>query len=129
MHRSLFFSLVAILNLALVQGVDFLREQSLTRSPIEKILLGSAPNFFAAIAIAFLCMGVVAAGEKENSERALAPLLVCLSISGIGLCGWEFYQIGSGGLVFDISDLAATLAGVVVAAVGLLAFRRLEMVD
>ncbi len=116
MGLSTRYGLVGIAALALLAAVHQLRGMELSPQPSRDYLLGVLPNFAAAIAISFVLLGIWG-DQNPNADFASAkrPFILCASISGLGLIGWELFQITSSSLVFDLHDVGATIVGIGVA--------------
>lgn len=107
------YGLAGIGALALLSLVHWLRGIAMLRRPAVDYFLGVLPNFAAAIAIAFVLLGIWADRNRDSTfEAARRAYFVCASISGLGLIGWEIFQKTSNRLVFDPHDIGATLVGI-----------------
>ncbi len=115
MQLSTRYGLVGIGALTLLTTVHQLRGSPGLLSPAGDYLLGTLPNFAAAIAITFVLLSIWA---DQNRDAAFAsikrPFLMCASISAFGLLAWETFQKTSDRFVFDLHDTGATLVGVIV---------------
>jgi putative flippase GtrA len=119
-QQSIRYGLVSIAALALLSAIQWIREQHLHLDPVGQYLVGVAPNFAAAIAINFVLLSIWADQRRDPGfAAARRRFLICAAISGIGLFGWEFFQMTSKRLVFDTQDLLATAVGI---CVGMIAF-------
>lgn len=114
MQLSTRYGLVGIGALALLTTVHQLRKMKRLSLPAGDYLLGTLPNFAAAIAITFVLLSIWA---DQHREAALAstkrPFVMCASISALGLIAWEAFQTTSSRFVFDVNDIGATIIGVV----------------
>ncbi|WP_373476815.1 hypothetical protein [Sphingorhabdus sp.] len=112
MKLSTRYGLVGIGALALLSGIDWLRERQMRLEPVSEYLMGVTPNFAAAIAISFVLMSIWA-DQTRNANFAAARywFFVCATVSALGLFGWELFQRTSERLVFDAHDILATLVG------------------
>ena len=107
------YGLVGIGALSLLSGVHWLRGIGSWRSPASDYLLGVTPNFATAIAVSFVLLSIWA-DQRPSASFSLAAraFLICASISGLGLLGWELFQKTSRRFVFDPHDAGATLVGI-----------------
>lgn len=112
MKVSTRYGLVGIAALSLLSFVHWMRELGAWARAEGAYLLGIAPNFTAAIAICFVLLSIWADQRPGESFRVAAlAFLVCVSISGLGLLGWELFQKTSSRFVFDPHDAGATFVG------------------
>jgi hypothetical protein len=112
MKASTRYGLAGIGALSLLSGVHWLRGAASWRWARSDYLVGVTPNFAAAIAITFVLLSIWAdQGLGASFARAARAFLVCASISGLGLLGWELLQQTSSRFVFDPHDIGATLVG------------------
>lgn len=116
MKSSTRYGLVGIGALSLLSIVHWLRDIGAWREPAGDYLLGVTPNFAAAIAICFVLLSIWADQRPAaNFSLAVQAFLICASISGVGLLGWEIFQKTSSRFVFDPHDAGATFVGLGVA--------------
>lgn len=116
MKASTRYGLVGIGALSLLSLAHWLRETVTWRQPASAYFLGVTPNFAAAIAISFVLLSIWADQRPGASFPISArAFLVCTSISGLGLLGWELVQKTSSRFVFDPHDVGATLVGIGIA--------------
>ena len=93
--------------------VHWVRDRQLLLEPVSAYLVGVVPNFAAAIAICFVLLSIWTDQLRNPDFRAARHRFFTVAlISGLGLVGWELFQITSSRLVFDTHDLLATLAGI-----------------
>ena len=111
------YGLVAIGALSLLSLVHWVRDRQLLLEPVSAYLVGVVPNFAAAIAIRFVLLSIWTGQLRNPDFRAARNRFFTVAlISGLGLVGWELFQITSSRLVFDTHDLLATLVGIGTAA-------------
>lgn len=84
--------------------------------PHLAFVLGWMPNYLAGLGFMVLGAALLAlAGDLTRDARlpglAHPFMLLTAAVSLVGLIGWEFAQL-SGGLVFDVHDILATVGGV-----------------
>lgn len=117
MQTTTRYALPGIAALAALEAVHYVRREQLPLSAIDQQVIGSAPNFFAAIAISFVLLAIWSAGATTSRlASSTRAFLACAAISGLSLTAWEFAQQVLRGFVFDTQDLWATLAGIFFAA-------------
>lgn len=127
MRLSTRYGLVGIGALSLLSLIHWLRGSTAPRQPVLNYFLDVGPNFGAAVAITFVLLGIWADQNRETTfTAALRAFLVCASISGLGLLGWEFVQKTSSRFVFDPHDAGATLVGVGTAGIVFISLTRRE---
>ncbi len=116
MQFSTRYGLAAIAALSLLSCVHWIRDQGILLGNPAQWFVGVAPNFAAAIAINFVLLSFWA-DQKPGTEfdTLRRRFLVCAGVSGGGLTGWELIQMTSTRFVFDLSDLLATLCGILIA--------------
>lgn len=108
--------ITGLIALALLTGAQELREAGNAPPGVWREILGIFPNFAAAIAIAFVLLGIrLELRPVPDLAQARGPFLACAAISLAGLWGWELVQLTSARFVFDPADLVATAAGTGVA--------------
>lgn len=111
------YGLAGLAGLAMLTGVQWLRQQHPQLGPVETYLVGVAPNFAAAIAITFVLLSIWTDQRSSADKTAIRfRFAVCAAISAAGLIGWECIQMSSRNLVFDLQDMLATLVGIAVSA-------------
>ncbi|WP_421989626.1 hypothetical protein [Qipengyuania sp.] len=116
MQLSTRYGLAGIGALALLTVVHRLRDNPRWSGPTSDYLLGTLPNFAAAIAIAFVLLSIWTNHKAEAAPgSAKHRFLICASISGVGLLAWEAIQTTSDRFVFDLNDIGATALGILVA--------------
>lgn len=114
MKLSIRCGIVGIAALAALSVVHWLRGVEFSHDEVSGYLLGVAPNFCAAVAVTFVVLSIWADQQKLIEYRtARRWFLTAAAIAGVGLLGWEVIQRTSDRLVFDSSDIGATLAGLV----------------
>ena len=75
-------------------------------------LLGVLPNFAAAIAIPFVMLSIWADQNPHRTHAAARRSFLFLTlVVGTSLVAWEFMQMAGRTLVYDTSDILATLVG------------------
>lgn len=115
MTLSVRFSLVGLGALALLSGVHWLRAHPGTFAIVPDYLVGVLPNFAAALAITFVVLGIWAGQNEQASNPAVRQaFFLATAFSGVGLVGWEVFQLTSAQMVFDFHDIVATGAGLLV---------------
>ncbi len=115
MKASTRYGLAGIAALAGLSLVHWLREIRFSRGDASDYLIGVAPNLCAAVAITFVVLSVWADQQKQVAYPAARRwFAIAAAISGVGLLGWEVFQRTSDNLVFDMHDIGATLAGLVI---------------
>lgn len=113
MQLSTRYGLVGMGALALLTTVHQLREMTRLAWSAGNYLLGTLPNFAAAIAITFVLLSIWADQHREaDLASSKRPFLMCASISAMGLLAWETFQRTSSRFVFDSNDIFATIVGV-----------------
>ena len=116
MQLSTRYGLLGIGALSLLTTVHQLRTMTWLSSPAGDYLLGTLPNFAAAIAITFVLLSIWADQHREAVFASIKrPFVTCASISALGLLAWETFQKTSSRFVFDLNDFGATMIGVVAA--------------
>lgn len=112
MKASTRYGLVGIGALSLLSAVHWLRGMGSWQLPAGDYLLGVTPNFAASIAICFVLLSIWADQRHGPTfDVAKRAFLICVSISGLGLLGWELFQKNSSRFVFDPHDVGATFVG------------------
>jgi len=118
MSLSTRYGVAGIGALAALSAVQWLRENGYAHGEVSGYLLGVLPNFFAAVAITFVMLSFCTDQRKLTGTRSALPwFLVSAGTAGVGLIGWEFIQSTSHRFVFDLHDIGATLAGLVLSGV------------
>jgi hypothetical protein len=113
MRLSTRYGLIGIGALALLTLAHHARALERPHHPSGDYLLGVLPNFAAAIAIAFVLLGIWTDQNREaDFASAKRPFLVSASMSGLRLLAWELLQRTSGRLFFDPHHVGATFVGV-----------------
>jgi hypothetical protein len=116
MQLSTRYGLVGIGALALLTTVHQLRERMRWSSPAGDYLLGTLPNFAAAIAITLVLLSIWTDQKRAATFATIKRwFLVSASISVLGLFAWEAIQKTSNRFVFDLSDMGATVLGTLAA--------------
>lgn len=92
---------------------SYIRPNYIGKNLYVKYLLGVAPNFFPSIGIPALIVAIILQNKKDEHESKLYRYrnIIALSISTLGLTGWEFIQSSSAKLVFDLNDILWTFIG------------------
>ena len=127
MKLSTRYGWAGIGGLSLLTLVHWFREVGAVRPPIADHLLGSGPNFAAAIAITFVPFSIWADQQRDITHAsAVRAFVVCAAISGVGLVCWELFQRTSANFVFDYHDLIATFVGLAFAGLLFVALTRQE---
>ena len=109
---SLRYTMVGLAALALLTLVGWVRQNHLVGGPFLSFLIGVLPNVAAAIAIPYVFLGIWIEQRAGMSVAVVRRNFIRLSIfAGGGLIAWEFLQLSSRRLVFDVNDLGATLGG------------------
>jgi putative flippase GtrA len=117
MKPAIGYGLVGILALSVLSLVDWVRENVEVQQSGVRYALGVLPNFAASVAIPFVMMSVWSGSDESRwtvSDHA-RRFRLSAAVAAAGLVAWEFVQVGSPRLVYDIHDLGATAAGMVVA--------------
>ena len=118
MKLSARYGLVAIGALATLSVVHWSRDHLAAIGPTARFVIGVLPNLAASIAIPAVILGIRADQNPPlTRDRARVWVWLSLAAAGCGLVVWEFVQLTSRKLVFDVYDLFATAAGLVIAAV------------
>jgi hypothetical protein len=116
MKASMRYGLVGIGALAALSLVHWAREQDFEAPEIVLGLLGVLPNVAAAIAIPFVLLSIWADQNPAATCQAVRRSFAIFTlVAGSGLIAWEFMQQWSSSLFFDYDDIAATIAGLVIA--------------
>jgi hypothetical protein len=109
-------SLAGVLGLALLSGTHWARESIPHPGGALAFALGVLPNLAAAFAMPLILASFLPSiSGKPPSENARRKFVLLLSFTTLGLCSWELIQTFSQRFYFDLNDLAATLAGAVLA--------------
>ena len=118
MQLSTRYGLVGIGALALLTTVHQFRKMMRVSSPAGDYLLGTLPNFAAAIAITYVLLSIRADQHREAAFASIKrPFVMCASIGALGLLVWETFQKTSSRFVFDLHDIGATIIGIVAAGI------------
>jgi hypothetical protein len=108
------YGIAGIAALAALSVIHWLRGIEFPRHEVSSYLLGVLPNLCAAVAITFVVLSIWADQQKlfeyQNAKRWF---WIAASIAGVGLIGWELAQLTMSSFVFDINDMGATFAGLV----------------
>jgi hypothetical protein len=116
MKRSMRYGLVGIGALAALSLVHWAREQDFEAPETVLFLMGVLPNVTAAIAVPFVLLGIWADQKPAATcQAARLSFAIFTLVAGSGLIAWEFMQQWSSSLFFDYNDIAATIAGLVIA--------------
>lgn len=103
--------------MAVLSLVDRIRELRYDVPELPLYLLGVLPNTAAAVAIPYVLLGIWANGRPAATYQAACLRFAILAfVTGSGLIAWEFMQQASRSLFFDPHDIAATISGLVLAA-------------
>jgi hypothetical protein len=101
-----------LVGLAALSASQWLRENVTAPGPALAFSLGVMPNLAAAFAMPLIVASFMPQAASmpatRSSRRAYALIL---SLTTLGLVGWEFVQTQSAAFVFDVYDLVATAAG------------------
>lgn len=97
--------------IVLIKGV--IRPLSLNLSQTESFLLGTSPNFFAAIAISMLAFTYISYFMYRHKTKNIIrnAAIVSIAFSSIGLCIWEYLQYFLWSYPVDYYDNLATIIG------------------
>lgn len=110
MGLSTKYGLIGIGGLALLSLTHWLRGIDRSWPRGAEYLLGMMPNIAASIAIPFVLMGILADQNKDWPPSKFRMWSYGIALfSCLGLIGWEFKQKSSERLVFDSTDLVATV--------------------
>lgn len=115
MKLSTRYGLVGLGALALLSAGHWIRGLSGDWSPTIAFVLGVLPNMAAAIAIPFVFMGILADQKDVPLSVIRNWFLGSVIASCVGALGWELIQQRSDRLVFDLSDIGATIVGSAIA--------------
>jgi hypothetical protein len=108
------YGIAGIGALAALSVIHWLREIEFPRNAVSSYLLGVLPNLCAAVAITFVVLSIWADQQKLfEYPKAKRWFWIAASIAGVGLIGWELAQLTMSSFVFDINDMGATFAGLV----------------
>lgn len=113
---ALRLSLAGIGGLALLSGTHWARGAFPHPTSTLAFALGVLPNFAAAFAMPLVLASMLPSISAEHPTRlGRRQFMLLLLFTTLGLCAWELIQTQSSRFVFDLNDLAATVAGAVLA--------------
>lgn len=106
------YGLVGVGALSVLSLVQWARKFPHDGPEVLVFLMGVLPNATAAVAIPFVLLCIWADQKPDASYPAARRVFLVLApATGVGLIAWEFLQLSSRALVFDVYDIGATVTG------------------
>lgn len=113
---AVLMSAMGMLGLALLNSTHWARENISSNNSLFQFFLGVSPNIAAGYAMPLILSSFVPKVVKnENKSEAHKIYLFVSAFTTFGLIVWEFIQVDSKNLYFDINDIVATFIGTLLA--------------
>ena len=110
---AILLSAMGIIGLALLNVTQWARVNISVSNSLFQFLLGIMPNVAAGYAMPLILASFVPKVVKNTNKGESRKVFSFVStLTTLGLIVWEFIQIDSKNLYFDINDIVATFGGV-----------------
>lgn len=121
-------SAMGMLGLLLLSSTQWARENVSSNNSLFQFFLGVSPNIAAGYAMPLILASFLEKVVKnENKNEARKIYLFVSAFTTFGLIVWEFIQVNSKNLYFDINDIVATFIGTFLAYISYLWLTNLKM--
>ena len=113
---AILLSAMGMIGLALLNVTQWARVNISVSNSLFQFLLGVSPNVAAGYAMPLILASFVPKIVKNTNKGESRKVFSLVStLTTLGLVVWEFVQIDSENLYFDINDIVATFIGVLLA--------------
>jgi len=113
---AILLSAMGMIGLALLNVTQWARVNISVSNSLFQFLLGIMPNVAAGYAMPLILASFVPKVVKNTNKGESRKVFSFVStLTTLGLIVWEFIQIDSKNLYFDINDIVATFIGVLLA--------------
>jgi glycopeptide antibiotics resistance protein len=113
---AILLAAMGMIGLALLNVTQWARVNISVSNSLFQFLLGVLPNVAAGYAMPLILASFMPKVVKNTNKGEARKVFFFVSIfTTLGLIVWEFIQIDSKNLYFDINDIVATFIGVLLA--------------
>ncbi len=110
---AILLAAMGMIGLALLNVTQWARVNISVSNSLLQFLLGVSPNVAAGYAMPLILASFMPKVVKNTNKGEARKVFFFVSIfTTLGLIVWEFIQIDSKNLYFDINDIVATFGGV-----------------